>query len=59
MNKKVYQTPQTEMVRVLTEGTFAASVVDNTTSDKIQTTGHAIDEYTDSTGSSWNNGEWQ
>lgn len=62
MNKKVYLAPQTAMVRVLTEGTFAGSVVQDEEHDKIVTTGHAIDEYSgfvsDDKAAEWNDGIW-
>ena len=35
MNKKVYLAPQTAMVRVLTEGTFAGSIADDGIDDTI------------------------
>lgn len=61
MKKRVYVTPRTECVRVIVEGTFATSVVNNT-DDDVKTTGHQLyeingDEFTGEGG--WNNGTWE
>lgn len=51
MKKRVYVTPRTECVRVIVEGTFAASVVKDDPQSGVTSTGHAIE---DISGDTWN-----